>query len=86
MTIFSASVVFLISWWLVFLATLSIGVRSQLEEGERPDGTEAGAPVRHMLPKKMVWATIGAALVTFIAFLVLNSGIIPPPDVPWNES
>ena len=86
MTWFSATIVFLISWWLVFLATLSVGVRSQVEEGEQAEGTEGGAPVHHMLPKKAVWATIGAALVTLIAFVVLSSGIIPAPDVPWNES
>ena len=40
---FSAIVVFVIAWWLVFLATLPIGVNSQLEDGERNLGTDPGA-------------------------------------------
>ncbi len=83
MTWFSGTVTFVIAWWMVFLAVLPIGVRSQLEEGEMEEGTEPGAPVHHMLPKKALWATIGAVVITVIAFLIGISGIIQPPDVPW---
>ncbi|MFC6199947.1 DUF1467 family protein [Ponticaulis profundi] len=81
---FSAIVVFVIAWWLVFLATLPIGVNSQLEDGERNLGTDPGAPVHHMLPKKALWATIGATVITLIAFLIGVSGIIQPPEAPWG--
>ena len=83
MTWFSGSVIFVIAWWMVFLAALPIGVRSQIEEGETEEGTEPGAPVHHMLPKKALWATIGAIIITFVAFLIGISGIIQRPDVPW---
>ena len=65
MTITGAIVMFVIFWWLVFLATLPIGVRGQFEdeEGVVP-GTEAGAPVRPMLGKKAIWATIGSTILT----------------------
>lgn len=84
MTLFSGSIVFFISWWLVLLAVLPVGVRSQFEEGAPEDGTEPGAPVDHMLPKKALWATIGAAVVTFIGYLIGISGIIQPPEPPWG--
>jgi predicted secreted protein len=83
MTWFSATVIFIISWWMVFLAALPIGVRGQHEDGVPEDGTEPGAPVHHMLPKKAFWATIGAVVVTFIAFLIGLSGLIRYPEVPW---
>lgn len=86
MSLFSASIVYFISWWLVFLGSLSIGVRGQFEDGDPQDGTEPGAPVEHMLPKKALWATIGAAIVTLVAFLVLSSGIFALPEAPWAES
>ena len=67
MTITGAIIVFVILWWLVFLAVLPIGVRGQFEDeaGVVP-GTEAGAPVRPMLGKKARWATMGAAALTAV--------------------
>jgi len=83
MTWFSGSVIFFLAWWIIFLAVLPIGVQSQLEAGEREEGTDPGAPIHHMLPKKALWATMGAVAATFIAFLIGLSGIIQMPDVPW---
>ena len=60
-----ALIVFFVSWWLVFLPSLSIGVQNHAESGEEVvEGTEAGAPVVPMLKKKALWATIGAAIIT----------------------
>lgn len=60
-----ALIVFFVSWWLVFLPALSIGVEGQHEGDEEiVEGTEAGAPIAPMLLKKAKWATIGAALIT----------------------
>lgn len=67
-----ALIVFSVSWWLVFLPSLSVGIQGQHEsDGEIVEGTEAGAPVAPMLLKKAKWATIGAALITAIAAVVL---------------
>ncbi|MDF1681540.1 DUF1467 family protein [Ponticaulis sp.] len=83
MGIFSGSVVFLISWWMVFLAVLPIGVRGQHEDYVPDDGTEPGAPQAANLWKKAIWATIGAAVVTLIGFIIAISGILPEPDRIW---
>ena len=50
---------------------LPIGVRGQFEDGDIVEGTEEGAPAAHMMPKKMLWATIGAGICTALAGLVV---------------
>lgn len=60
-----ALIVFFVSWWLVFLPALSVGIQNHSESGEDvAPGSEAGAPVVPMLKKKALWATIGAAIIT----------------------
>ena len=71
MTFVGGIVIFVISWWMCLFTVLPIGVRGQHEEGDVVDGTEEGAPVQHMLPKKMLWASIGAAVCTLLAGLVV---------------
>ena len=67
-----ALIVFFISWWLVFLPSLSIGVQGQHEsEDDIAAGTEAGAPVAPMLLKKAIWATIGAVIITALAAIFI---------------
>lgn len=68
-----ALIVFLVSWWLVFLPSLSIGIQSHEESGENVvPGAEAGAPVAPMLLKKALWATIGAAIITLVMAIVIT--------------
>ena len=62
-----ALIVFFVSWWLVFLPSLSIGIQNHEESGQEVvPGTETGAPVAPMLLKKAKWATIGAAIITIV--------------------
>lgn len=78
MGLFGASIIFAIAWWLVFLAALPIGVRSQYEDGSVVEGTEAGAPVEPQLKRKAVWATIGAGVLTLLIVLVFNLVLASP--------
>lgn len=71
MNLVGGIVIFLISWWMCLFVVLPIGVRGQFEEGDVTEGTEEGAPAKHMVPKKMLWATIGAVICTAIAGLVV---------------
>lgn len=71
MGLVGAFVVFVLGWWLSFFAVLPIGVRGQYEDGEVTDGTEEGAPVKPMLLKKAIWASIGAVILTAIVALIL---------------
>ena len=83
MTWFSSSVIFLLSWWMVFLALLPVGIKSQSESGHTEEGTDPGAPVSHNVGKKMLWAVAGALGVVGIAFVIAAMGVLQPPDVPW---
>ncbi|MEP1143447.1 MAG: DUF1467 family protein [Henriciella sp.] len=68
-------VVFIICWWLSFFCVLPIGVQGQFEEdGDVVEGSEEGAPKEPMLKKKVLWASIGAIVLTLIAHFVV---------VPW---
>ena len=68
-----ALIVFLVSWWLVFLPSLSIGIQNYEESGEEiVPGSEGGAPVAPMLRKKAVWATIGAAIITAVMAIFIT--------------
>ena len=68
------AVIFVIAWWLSLFCVLPIGVRGQYEDGEIPEGTEEGAPAEPMMRKKLIWATIGAVIITAIAHFIV---------VPW---
>lgn len=60
MNIASIIVVFFLSWWIILFMVLPIGVRRD----ENPvEGHDHGAPIKAMLPKKMLWATLGASIV-----------------------
>ncbi len=66
MGIFEGIVVFVCSWWLIFLPILSAGTRSQHEAGTVIPGTERGAPERISWRWKFIAPTIGAAADHFL--------------------
>ena len=74
MGVFEAIVVFVISWWLVLLPTLSMGSRSQHESGEVIRGTEPAAPVTFPFARKALISTVGAAIITGLIWLALQMG------------
>lgn len=60
----SIAAIYFIVWWLVFFVTLPIGIRTQEEEGDGMHlGTVPSAPVRPMLLRKALAATIIAAVI-----------------------
>lgn len=71
MGIAGAIIVFVLGWWITFFAVLPIGVQGQWEDNSTVPGTEEGAPKNPMLLKKALWATIGAAVITAVAALVV---------------
>ena len=74
MGIFEAIVVFVISWWVVFLPSLSAGTRSQHEAGAVSPGSERGAPEKISWTPKILIATAGAALITLLVWMALRLG------------
>ncbi|MBT6414881.1 DUF1467 family protein [Candidatus Puniceispirillum sp.] len=73
MDIVSGVVVYILLWWWVFLMTLPFGVKS-------PETIETGhatsAPERPLIWRKVGAATIIAAILFSIVFMIIDSGII----------
>lgn len=72
MGIFEGIVVFICSWWLIFLPMLSAGTRSQHESDTVIPGTERAAPVAISWRWKFIIPTAGAVLCTFLVWLTLH--------------
>jgi predicted secreted protein len=74
MGVLEVFVVFVISWWIVFLPTLSAGTRSQHEAGAVSPGTDRAAPEKIKWTPKIIIATAGAAAITLMLWLALRFG------------
>ena len=72
MGIFEGVVVFVCSWWLIFLPILSAGTRSQQESGTVIPGSEHGAPESIAWRWKFIVPTVGATALTFLLWLTLH--------------
>lgn len=57
------SAYYFIFWWLTLFATLSIGLRTQIDEGEVTLGTEASAPAKPRLLKTILLNTVISLIV-----------------------
>ena len=68
MQIGSVIAIFVVIWWLSFVAVLPIGNRSQIEVGEITAGTEPGAPA---MPRLLLRALIATGVAMVMTALLL---------------
>lgn len=81
----TATVVYLLIWWVVLFAVLPWGVRSQEEAGEVAAGTERGAPaVPRVWLKLAVTSAIAAVLFALVAGLILSGVFSFAVEAPWS--
>lgn len=73
MQIGSMIAVFIVVWWLSFVAVLPIGNRSQVEMGEVVAGTEPGAPATPRILLRILIATGLAIVMTVLLFWGLSN-------------
>ena len=77
MTWFSAALVFVVVWWLVFFMGLPIGARSYHEAGEDVDvGNVPSAPMRPRVWLKAVISTAVAFVLTIGIYFLVDSGAL----------
>ena len=77
MTWFSAALVFVVVWWLVFFMTLPIGARSYHEAGEEVEsGNVESAPMRPRLWLKAAVSTAIAVVLTTGIYFLIDSGLL----------
>jgi predicted secreted protein len=70
MTFTTALATFFLIWWLTLFAVLPWGIRSQHEAGERPLGTDPGAPVSFRLGRTLLWTTLVAVAIYIVLAVV----------------
>lgn len=75
MSIITIIATYFVIWWLTFVATANIGVKSQADAGEIVAGTPAGAPYKSNIGYNVIRTTIIAAIIVgFIYWLITYSG------------
>lgn len=77
MTWFSAALVFVVIWWLVFFMSLPIGARSYHEAGEEVEtGNVSSAPMRPRIWLKAGISTLIAIVLTIGVYFLIDSGAL----------
>ncbi|MDQ7263306.1 DUF1467 family protein [Paracoccus sp. PS-1] len=86
MSLTGGIVLYAVLWFLVLFVLLPIGQQSQADVGQVTPGTPAGAPHEPKLKKKMLWATLIAALIWGAIAYVIIGGIITRADLDaWTR-
>jgi predicted secreted protein len=84
MSLASGIAIYFIVWWVCLFVVLPFGVRNAHEAGETVElGNEHGAPVKHLLPRKVLATTILAAAVFGLIWGQMTYGWIAFDDIPF---
>jgi predicted secreted protein len=86
LSITGAIVLFAVIWFVILLALLPIGLRTQGEAGDVAPGTPSSAPADAMIRKKLVWTTIVTiALWAPLCALILWGGLSVRDIDVWHR-
>ncbi|ABL70269.1 MULTISPECIES: DUF1467 family protein [Paracoccus] len=86
MSLTGGIVLYAVLWFLVLFVLLPIGQQSQADVGQVTPGTPAGAPHEPKLKKKVLWATLIAALIWGVIAYVIVAGVITRADLEaWTR-
>ncbi|WP_323716926.1 DUF1467 family protein [Paracoccus aminovorans] len=86
MSLTGAIVLYSVLWFLVLFVLLPFGQQSQADVGQVTPGTPAGAPHEPKLKKKMLWATVIAALIWAAIAYIIIAGVITRADLEaWTR-
>ena len=75
---FSAIVVYVLIWWIVFFCTLPFGI-TNIEKAK--DGTMPGAPINPGLKKKFIITTAITTVLWIGAYFIISSNLISFHDM-----
>ena len=78
MSISTILAIYFLVWWLTLFAVLPFGMSRQAEEGHDP-GTDPGAPLVHVMWRKVMWTTIVATIVFGLLYVVYVSVVLQAP-------
>jgi predicted secreted protein len=77
------SAIYGIIWFLTLFMVLPFGVVSQHEDGRVVPGSEAGAPARPMIYRKLAMTTLLSAVLYGLVYMLLTSSILAQIDLPF---
>lgn len=83
MTLLSAFFIYFIIWWLALLVVMPFGVTTQEEAGDVEPGTVASAPAVPMLARRLIAASVLAAIVFAIYYWIWVNSLITLDDFPF---
>lgn len=63
---------YLLFWWVTLFAVLSIGLRTQEEEGEVVEGTEASAPAKPKIWRSLLINTVFSGILFLVWYWVTH--------------
>lgn len=69
--------IYFLIWWIALFAVLPWGIRSQHEGGEFVQGTDPGAPIAHVIWRKLFWTTVVATVIFGLLYVAYTRGYIP---------
>ncbi len=75
MSITTGLAIYFLIWWLTLFAVLPFGMSRQAEEGHAP-GSDPGAPIAHVMWRKVGWTTLVASVVFAVLAAVYMSGVL----------
>ena len=75
---FSAIVVYVLIWWMIFFCTLPFGIKN-VEKTK--DGTMPGAPINPGLKKKLIITTAISTVLWIGAYYIIRSNLISFHDM-----
>ncbi|HVX37961.1 MAG TPA: DUF1467 family protein [Gemmatimonadaceae bacterium] len=75
MTPTTAIAVYFLIWWVTLFAVLPFGMNRQAEAGDIP-GADPGAPLAHVMWRKVGWTTLVASIVFVVVAAIYMSGVI----------
>jgi predicted secreted protein len=70
--------IYFLVWWITLFAVLPFGMSRQAEEGDTP-GIDPGAPLAHVMWRKLGWTTVFATIVFAVLYVVHVSGVLIAP-------
>ena len=77
------SAIYGIIWFLTLFMVLPFGVVSQHEDGPVVPGSEAGAPARPMIYRKLAMTTLLSAVLYGLVYMLLTYGILAQINLPF---
>ena len=70
--------IYFLVWWITLFAVLPFGMSRQAEDGHTP-GADPGAPLAHVMWRKLGWTTLTATIIFALLYVLYVNGLVQGP-------